>query len=104
MIRIIVFILVFVFFLAFIVLNLENKCDVSFGFTTIKDFPIFLSVLFSFVLGMFVTVPMMLFRKKKPESLPEPKSKSSIFGPFKKAEIKSVPDDIKKEDSPYGID
>jgi len=104
MIRIIVFILVFVFFLAFIILNLENKCDVSFGFTTIKDFPIFLSVLSSFVLGMFITIPMMLIRKKKPESLPEQKSMFSIFGPSKKAELKSVPDDIKKEDSPYGID
>jgi len=96
MIRVIVFILVFVFFLAFIVLNLENKCDVSFGFTTIKDFPIFLSVLSSFVLGMLVTVPMILLRKKKPKSL--------LPGPSKKAELKSVPDDIKKEDSPYGID
>jgi len=107
MIRVIVFILVFVFFLAFIILNLENKCDVSFGFKTIKDFPIFLSVLSSFVLGMFVTVPMMLFRKKKPEpeeKLAESKPKPSFFSPFKKAELKSLPDDVKKEDSPYGID
>jgi uncharacterized integral membrane protein len=101
MIRVIVFILVFVFFLAFIVLNLENKCDVSFGFTTIKDFPIFLSVLFSFVLGMFITVPMMLFRKKKPKPSIEESFKPV---PSKKAELKSLPDDIKKEDSPYGID
>jgi len=101
MIRVIVFILVFVFFLAFIVLNLENKCDVSFGFTTIKDFPIFLSVLFSFVLGMFITVPMILFRKKKPKPSIEESLKAV---PSKKADLKSLPDDIKKEDSPYGID
>jgi len=101
MIRIIVFILVFVFFLAFIVLNLENKCDVSFGFTTIKDFPIFLSVLSSFVLGMFVTVPMILFGRKKPKPSIEETLKSI---PSKKAELDSLPDDIKKEDSPYGID
>ncbi len=101
MLRVIVFILIFVFFLAFIVLNLPYKCDVSFGFTTIKDVPIFLSVLSSFVLGMLVTVPMILFHKKKPKSLmPE----ISEPGPSKKAELKSVPDDIKKEDSPYGID
>jgi hypothetical protein len=103
MIRIIVFIFIFVFFLAFIVLNLENKCDVSLGFTTIKNFPIFLSVLFSFVLGMFVTVPMILFSKKKPKPS-ELTEETPKFGPFKKAEIKSLPDDIKKEDSPYGID
>jgi len=96
MIRVVVVILVFVFFLAFIILNLENKCDVSFGFTTIKDFPVFLTALSSFVLGMLVTIPMILVRKKKPKPL-EP-------GPAKKAELKSTPDDIKKDDSPYGID
>jgi len=102
MIRVIVFILVFVFFLAFIVLNLENKCDVSLGFTTIEDFPVFISVLSSFVLGMLVTVPMMLFRKKKPAPLaPETPKPRKLF---KKADLKSVPDDVKKEDSPYGID
>jgi uncharacterized membrane protein len=77
-------------------LNLENKCDVSFGFMSIKDVPIFLSVLFSFVLGMLVTIPMMLLGKKK--------QKPVIPGPSKKAELSSAPDDIKKEDSPYGID
>jgi hypothetical protein len=103
MIRIIVFILVFVFFLAFIVLNLENKCDVSLGFTTIKDFPIFLSVLSSFVLGMFITIPMMLFGRKKPK--PSPSIEEALKSvPSKKAELESLPDDIKKEDSPYGID
>jgi uncharacterized integral membrane protein len=101
MIRVIVFILVFVFFLAFIILNLENKCDVSFGFTTIKDFPVFISVLSSFALGMLVTVPMMLFRKKKEKPLLPETPKPKLF---KKAKLKSVPDDVKKEDSPYGID
>ena len=101
MIRVIVFILVFIFFLAFIVLNLNNKCDVSFGFATIKDFPVFLSVLSSFLLGMLVTIPMMLLRKKKPNSSVPETPRPRLF---KKAELKSVPDEIKKEDSPYGID
>jgi hypothetical protein len=77
--------------------NLPNKCDVSFGFTVIKDVPIFLSALSSFVLGMLVTVPMMPFRKKD-------KQKPLVPGPSKKAELKSTPDNIKKDDSPYGID
>jgi uncharacterized membrane protein len=96
MIRLISIIVVFVVFLCFIVFNLPNRCDVSFGFTAIKDVPIFLSVLSSFVLGMLVTVPMILFGKKKQKPL--------LPGPSKKAELKSVPDNIKKEDSPYGID
>jgi len=106
MIRVISIIVVFVIFLCFIMFNLPNKCDVSFGFTTIKDVPIFLSALSSFVLGMFVTVPIMLFRKKKQKPLVQETSKqeTSKSKLFKKAELKSLPDDIKKEDSPYGID
>ena len=58
MARLIVFILIFAFFLAFIVLNLDNKCDISFGIKTLNDVPVFLSALCSFVLGMLITVPM----------------------------------------------
>jgi hypothetical protein len=106
MIRLITVIVVFVIFLFFIIFNLPNKCDVSFGFTTIKDVPIFLSALSSFVLGMFVTVPMMLFRKKKqpPSVSGSPNSEPAKPGPSKKAKLKSTPSEIKKEDSPYGID
>jgi len=96
MIRLISIIVVFIIFICFIIFNLPNNCDVSFGFTTIKDVPVFLTALSSFVFGMLVALPMMIFRKKKqPPILP---------WPSKKAELKSVPDDIKKEDSPYGID
>jgi len=97
MIRLISVIVVFAVFLCFIVLNLPNKCDISLGFVSFKDVPIFLSVLSSFVLGMLVTIPLMLFRKKN-------KQKPLVPGPSKKAELKSSPDDIKKDDSPYGID
>jgi len=96
MIRLISIIIVFAVFLSFIILNLPNKCDISLGFVSFKDVPIFLSVLSSFVLGMLVSVPMLLFRKKKPTPLPP--------GPSKKAELKSTPSEIKKDDSPYGID
>ncbi len=95
MIRLLSIIVVFVIFICFIVFNLPNKCDVSFGFMTIKDVPVFLTALSSFVFGMLVAVPMMFIRKKKqPPILP---------WPSKKAELKSGPDEIKKEDSPYGI-
>jgi len=106
MIRLISIIVVFVLFLCFIIFNLPYKCDVSFGFTTIKDVPIFLSVLSSFVLGMLVTVPMLLFSKKKqqPPIQETPKQKALKPRLFKKAEIRSAPDDVKKEDSPYGVD
>ena len=101
MVRLVVFIVVFVIFLGFIVLNLPNKCDVSLGFAAFKDVPIFISCLVSFVLGMLVTIPLILARgkgRKKPEKeKPIKKSKSPV-------EVKDFGDELKKEDSPYGID
>ncbi|MDR0589517.1 MAG: hypothetical protein LBG25_03115 [Spirochaetaceae bacterium] len=67
----------FVFFLGillvFIGLNLNNSCDISFGFTTIKAVPIYLTVFSAFVLGLFCTLPVIVtlkFRKSKPRDTP----------------------------------
>ena len=100
MARLIVFIVIFAVFLAFIVLNLDNKCDISFGFKTFNEVPVFLSALCSFVLGMLVTVPLLLTRGKKREKQEKPERPK----PFKKAKVTDVPDEMKKENSPYGID
>ena len=97
MVRLIIFIIIFAIFLAFIVLNLENKCDISFGFIAFNEVPVFLSALSSFVLGMLVTVPLLLTRGKKREK-PAPSK------PSRKAKITEEPDEMKKETSPYGID
>ena len=110
--RLIVFILFFVFFLGFIVLNLENSCNISFGFTILEDVPVFLTALCSFVLGLLFTLPMILLGKsKKPpqpkvQKLPKRSKKSGKAGelePFNGAEG-GLGDEIKKENSPYGID
>ena len=100
MIRIVIFALIFVIFTGFIVLNLQNHCDISFGFITLKDIPIFLSVLCSFTIGMLVTLPMLLLRKKVPNKPVLPKETKNA----KKAVLTNVPDEIAKEKSPYGID
>jgi uncharacterized membrane protein YciS (DUF1049 family) len=63
--RLIVFIIVFAIFLVFITLNLENKSDISFGFTVIRDVPIFLAIFFSFAFGFICTLPLILFSRKK---------------------------------------
>jgi hypothetical protein len=68
MARLIGFILIFVVFLTFIVLNLNNKCDISFGFTEVKDLPVFITAFSSFVLGMLFAVPFVLSLKKKRSS------------------------------------
>ncbi|MCL2070298.1 MAG: cytochrome P450 [Treponema sp.] len=96
--RLIVFILIFAIFLAFIILNLESKSDISFGFAQFYDVPIFISIFLALVLGMLIALLMLLpiFKgRDKPFSLPLKK------GP--KVPPKLV-DEIKKEPSSYGID
>ena len=118
MIRLILVIVIFAFFLVFIGFNLPHKCDISFGFKTYKDVPVFLSALFSFVLGMIFTVPLVFSigrgrKKAAPPSVKEPKKR---WGKKDKAPqlpqgtetVKDGPSsgtfEVKKEDSPYGID
>ena len=97
MIRVVVFIIILAVFLGFIVLNLENKCDISLGFVTLENIPVFLSALSSFILGMLVTLPLMLIRRKK-------KQKPVAVESSGKLEIPQNQDKINKESSPYGID
>jgi hypothetical protein len=75
MARLIGFILIFVVFLTFIVLNLGNSCDISFGFKTIPQVPVFITAFSSFVLGMLFAVPfaLTLGRKKQPPAQKPPK-------------------------------
>ena len=119
--RLIVFILIFALFLVFIVFNLDNKCDVSFGFKTIKEIPVFLTVFSSFVLGMLFAVPFVRGRKKhsketsahtppaagktgKKKGQKEPKNITPDSDTIKRDASSGSADEIKKENSPYGID
>lgn len=49
----------------FIGFNLDNKCDVNVLFYTFKSVPCFITILVSFVLGVFFTIPFAFFAKKK---------------------------------------
>ena len=131
MISFIFFILVFAVFLCFIIFNLGNTCDVSLGFRTFNDIPVFVTALFSYALGMLFVLPMIFTvgRKRKVKAakvaqvespqiegaqaensrisdskLPPPKK--TLFGrkASKKPDPASEEDKIKKENSPYGID
>ena len=97
MIRLIIFFLVFAIFLAFIVFNLEYKCDVSIGFITFREIPVFLTASFSFALGMLFSIPVVLLvfgKKKKKPPLSESGGKAKD----------DPPETLKKIDSSYGID
>jgi uncharacterized integral membrane protein len=83
--RLIGFILIALAFLAFIGFNLENRCDISFGFYTFSQVPVFFTAFFTFVLGMLLALPLVIsFRSKSRRgegkqaprrSLPEAKGK-----------------------------
>ena len=64
--RLIVFIVLFLAFFLFIVFNLENKTDISFGFTVLKDISVFVTAFFTFIAGMFCTLPFVFRKRKKP--------------------------------------
>ena len=106
--RLIVVILIFAIFLTFFMLNLENKCDISLGFREFNGIPVFLCSLFSFVLGMIFTLPLVFSigknrKKSAAVSPPSGEKKKGLWG-RKNKDSDSTLDEIKKEDSPYGID
>ena len=123
--RLVAFIIIFALFLAFIIFNLDNKSDVSFGFATFRDTPVFLTAFSSFVLGMLFSLPFTLGKKRQdpPQNryrswLEKKRSKKGISGNAGKTGNADAvltdgihsesgqdrPDEIKKEKSPYGID
>ena len=67
--RLIIFIAVFAVFLVFISFNLENKCDISFGFAKLTEVPVFITIFFSFVIGLLCAIPLVIFIKKRKEAL-----------------------------------
>jgi uncharacterized membrane protein YciS (DUF1049 family) len=109
--RLIVIIIVLAVFLAFITLNLDNKCDISFGFKTIKDVPVYLTVFSFYALGLLTSLPFFIRKKikndtediggKEENSGTVSEKKNPIW--FRKAakDKKKTGDDDKK-DTPYG--
>ena len=81
--RLIVVIVVFVLLLVFVTFNLENKCDINFGFAVIEEVPIFMTIFLSFILGLFCTFPLLLRsmrgNKEKPGIDSPPKEKTPLI-------------------------
>jgi len=131
MISFIFFILIFACFLCFIIFNLGNASNVSLGFRTFSDIPVFVTALFSFALGLLFTFPLLFTvgrrRRQKAAAKAQaenpqiegaqaenlrvsdskvPPTKKKFFGlkSSKKSEPASEEDKIQKGNSPYGID
>jgi uncharacterized integral membrane protein len=100
MIRLLGFVLIFLVFISFIVLNLQHRSDLSFGFITFNDVPVFLSVLCSFMLGVLVAIPLAFSLSWKRRAGNKPSKKA---GKPSETEATSA-DEHKTENNPYGID
>ena len=117
--RLIVFILICSIFLVFIVFNLENKSDISFGFMTFEEIPVFVIVFSAFLFGMLFAVPFAVSfgknRKNPAQPVNSPPSFTGIKKPWGKKSKNNPPeadlvrdplgtDEIKKQTGSYGID
>jgi uncharacterized membrane protein YciS (DUF1049 family) len=63
--RLILFIVIFAIFLTFVTFNLDNRCNISFGFTQFEEVPVFLTVFISFSMGLICGAPLVLHLRKK---------------------------------------
>ena len=66
--RLIFMAIVLVVLVVFIGFNVENRCDVSFAFYTLKDVPVILTILASFALGLLAAFPFALRGRKNRQS------------------------------------
>jgi uncharacterized integral membrane protein len=101
--RLIGFIVLFVVFLVFIGFNLENRCDISFGFYKLSQVPVYLTAFSTFVLGMLWAVPYIVslrFKRKSGRNAAKDKKKQ---GP-QKAQATEAEELLPGSGGPYGID
>lgn len=63
--KLISFIICIVLVTVFIGFNLDNRCNISFGFFQLEGVPIFFSLMAAFVLGVVVVLPFTFGKKKQ---------------------------------------
>lgn len=94
-VKLIIGIVLLVFTVFFVGFNLDNRCDVNLLFYTFKNLPVFYTILISFVLGVFVTIPAFLLSLKK-----DKKNKTQKPFSFSKNSKKSAETPKKAEQKP----
>ena len=88
--KIILIVLIITVEAVFAGLNMNNVSDISFGFKTLKDVPVFLSILISFVSGAVIVLPFTLIRGKKKIKNSSEKTFKKKKLPFKKGNSKNI--------------
>ena len=70
--KLIYFLLIVLFLGLFAGFNMKNSCDISLIFYTFENVPVYVSNIFSFLIGLILTIPF-LFRSKKKKTVNEKK-------------------------------
>ena len=63
--NLIIIILVIVLEAVFAILNLDNRSDISIGFTVFEHIPVFITIIISFTLGALICSPIAFIAGKK---------------------------------------
>lgn len=63
--KMIFFLFIMLIFVLFIAFNVDNSSDISFGFASFTDVPIFISLFIAFSAGVVITIPMILMKGRK---------------------------------------
>ena len=103
--RLIQFILIFIIMLLFVAFNLENKCDINFGFAIIEKAPVFLTVFIAFAFGILCTLPGIIslrIKNRKAGIANKPEKKQPKARNQKKAAQESE-DSSFSDGGPYGV-
>jgi uncharacterized integral membrane protein len=108
--RLVGFIILLGIFLVFIAFNLDNRCDINFGFRVFQGVPVFFTVFSSFVVGMLCALPFAvslrqkkngkLGRDKKNTDRPPSKAGKKRGGAQDVPEVSPLPPE---DEGPYGI-
>ncbi|MCL2721040.1 MAG: hypothetical protein FWD47_06835 [Treponema sp.] len=79
--RLIIIIIIFSIFLAFIALNLDDnyKSDINFGFEKAENVPVFFTIFISFAIGFFCALPLIFYVRKKRNDIPQKINKTSNY-------------------------
>jgi hypothetical protein len=95
-------------FLVFIGFNLENRCDISFGFTSLSGVPVFFTAFTSFVLGLLASVPIAIsirLRKNRKRDAEDRAPKRTGKSPGSSRDEAAPEEKMSyKDDGAYGID
>lgn len=78
--KLVFFIIVLALVVTFVGLNVGNTSDISFGFHSFSEVPVFISLFAAFLLGVLVTLPATLWSSKRGRKTPKVKEKRGRGG------------------------